>query len=228
MTTGDTNKARKTRTRILIVDDHPIVRERLSQLINRESDMMACGEAEDGPQALQQLESKHPGLAIVDLSLKDTDGMALIREIRSRYPAVPVLVLSMHDEALYAERVLRAGAMGYIAKQEATQKVLTAIRQVLSGKVYVSEAMSAHLLQQIGKAGPSADPSALKSLSDRELEVFRRIGTGQTTRQIAESFQVSLKTVESYRARIRKKLGINSSTQLLHEAILWVESGAQT
>ena len=216
-------KGKNQRARILIVDDHPIVRERLSQLIDRETDLITCGEAEDAPQALRQITERKPDLAIVDLSLKETDGITLIKEIRGQFPRLPVLVLSMHDEALYAERSLRAGARGYITKQEATQKVLGAIRRVIEGEIYLSEKMSHHILEKIDKLPTDSEDPALGVLSDRELEVFRRVGMGHGTRQIAKAFQISSKTVETYRARIRRKLGITNNTQFLQEAMQWVQ-----
>ncbi len=227
MTAARRTEPQRRKARIFLVDDHPIVRERLAQLVNRERDMVACGEAEDVDQVLPGIREHRPDLVLLDLSLKDADGMVLIKEIREQFPSLPVLVLSMHDESLYAERVLRAGARGYITKQEATHKVMVAIRQVLGGAVYVSDKMSGLILQKMATGRMYADNSVLSVLSDRELAVFRRIGLGQSTVQIAEAFHLSRKTVESYRARIRNKLGISSPTHLLQQAMLWVQSGGR-
>jgi len=213
------------KTRIIVVDDHPMVRERLAQLINRESDLVVCCEAEDAEQAMHHIVVHKPDMAIVDLSLKETDGLVLIKDIRSRMPGLPILVLSMHDETMYVERVLRAGARGYITKEEATQKVMTAIRRVLSGDIYVSDRMSGQVLEKIATGQINPEIRQVSVLSDRELDVFRRIGKGHSTKQIAESIKISHKTVESYRARIRAKLGIHSSTHLLQQAIQFVQSG---
>jgi DNA-binding NarL/FixJ family response regulator len=189
---------------VFLVDDHPLVREWLTQLIQRENDMEVCGEAEDAPEAVAAIEQTRPDIVIADISLKKTHGLELVKDLQSRLPALPVLILSMHDESLYAERVLRAGARGYITKQEATKKILFAIRQVLSGQIYVSEAMATR--------------------TDRELEVFQLIGKGQGTRRIAEELHLGIKTVESYRARIKDKLKLTDGTQLLQQAIQWVHS----
>ena len=213
-----------SKTRILVVDDHPIVREQLIHLIKREPDLTVCGQADDGPIALQTVEAEAPNLVILDLSLATTDGMDLIKSIKALHPKLPILVLSMHDESLYAERVLRAGARGYITKQEATHKVTVAIRRVLDGDVYLSDRMSAQLLNKIG-AAPVALP--LDTLSDRELEIFRRIGRGQGTREIAHSLRLSIKTVECYRARIKRKLHITTPAGLVQRAVSWVEDAGR-
>jgi DNA-binding NarL/FixJ family response regulator len=218
------SKQELPRSRVFLVDDHPMVRERLAELIQREPDLMVCGEAEDVPEAVAAIESTHPQIVIIDLSLKHSHGLELIKELRTRHPAMPMLVLSMYDESLYAERVLRAGALGYITKQEATNKVLTAIRQVLNGKVYLSDRMSNRLVQKMVLGGGQQTGSPVERLTDRELEVFQLIGRGFSTRKIAEELHLGVKTVESYRARIKEKLLLDDATQLLQQATEWVLS----
>jgi DNA-binding NarL/FixJ family response regulator len=195
--------------RVLLVDDHPIVRERLGELISQESDLMVCGEAVDGHGALAQVEETHPDVAIVDISLKDTYGIELIKDLKIRYPRLPVLVLSMHEESLYAERALRAGARGYLNKQEATSKVISALRQVLAGQVFVSEAMTAGILRKVA-SGRSLSPmeggAPIDVLTDRELEIFQLLGQGKSAREVALSLHISVKTVEAHRDHIKQKL----------------------
>jgi DNA-binding NarL/FixJ family response regulator len=213
--------------RVFVVDDHPIVRQGLSQLINREPDLSVCGEAEDARTALDALGPAKPDIVIVDVSLDGPDGIELLKTIRSRDSKLPVLMLSMHDESLYAERALRAGANGYIMKQEATERVLIAIRQILSGEVYVSDRMSQKMMQQfIHRSGPAMS-SPMAELTDRELEVFRLIGHGHGTRQIAEELHLSVKTVESYYAHIKEKLTLKNARELVQHAVQWVASQGQ-
>jgi DNA-binding NarL/FixJ family response regulator len=208
--------------RILLVDDHPIVRDGLAQLINQSGDLTVCGEAGDPAEALQAIDGARPDLAILDLSLKGGDGLELIKQIRARWPKLPILVLSMHSEDLFAERVLRAGARGYIMKQEATRSVLGAIRKVLAGDVYLSSEIQSHLLRRcVGSAGEQAR-LPIDTLSDRELTVLELIGRGLSTRAIARELKLSVKTVESYRDHIKKKLNLSSSTQLIHYAVRWM------
>jgi len=209
---------------ILIVDDHPVVRQGLAQLIDQEHDLNVCGQAEDAHQAMDAVKDLAPDLVVVDISLKETSGMELIKDIKIRYPSLPVLTLSMHDEAIYAERALRAGAKGYIMKQEATDKVVTAIRRVLAGAVYISDGMAAKMVGRL--VGGSADKgtSPLERLSDRELEVFRLVGEGYGTREIAEKLHLSTKTIETYRAHIKEKLGLQDTNELLRSAIQWVNT----
>jgi DNA-binding NarL/FixJ family response regulator len=209
------------KTRIFIVDDHPIVREGLSLMMNREPDLMVCGEAEEATGALQAITSARPDLLIVDISLSGPDGLDLLKSIRARYPSLPVLILSMHDESIYAERALRAGANGYIMKQEATEKVLVAVRQILAQKVYVSDRIANRMLQQYIKGSVSERQSPIAELSDRELEVFRLIGEGHGTRKIAEELHLSVKTVESYQAHIKEKLSLKNGRELVQRAIQW-------
>ncbi len=210
-----------TKYRVFLVDDHPMVRERLGQLIDRETDLVVCGEAASSKEALQEMPGAQPHLIVVDISLKDSHGLELIKDLKLLYPNIPILVLSMHDESLYAERVLRAGARGYITKQEATTKVLVAIRKILSGEVYLSEHMVGRLLNRCTH-GPPFGGSPLECLADRELEVFHMIGRGMATRQIAEELHIGVKTVESYRARIKEKLNLDSGAELVRHAIQWV------
>jgi DNA-binding NarL/FixJ family response regulator len=217
-------KSDDSRTKIFLVDDHPLVREWLALLIQRESDLMVCGEAEDTHEAVEKIEQCKPDIVIADISLKTTHGLELVKDLQARQPGLPVLVLSMHDESLYAERVLRAGAKGYITKQEATKKILHAIRQVLAGQVYVSETMATRMVHKLVQGRNEAHTSPIERLTDRELEVFQLIGRGQGTRRIAEELHLGIKTVESYRARIKDKLKLTDGTQLLQQAIQWVHS----
>jgi DNA-binding NarL/FixJ family response regulator len=206
-------------SRILIVDDHPILREGLAQLIDQQKDLSICGQYEEAGPAFEAIGKLKPDLALVDISLKGTSGIELIKNIKANYPKLLVLVLSMHDESLYAERVLRAGASGYIMKQEATEKVLEAIRKVLNGEIYLSEKMSAKLMHQLIGGRAHHTGSLMERLSDRELEVFGLIGQGRGTRQIAEQLHLSVKTIESHRAHIKEKLNLKNATELVHRAI---------
>lgn len=210
-----------TRKTVLVVDDHPLLRQGLAMLINQQKDMQVCGEAEDVSAAMQCIAQRRPDIIILDLSLKGPDGLELLKSIRSTDPDLPVLILSMHDEAIYAERALRARANGYIMKQEATEKVLVAVRRILDGDVYLSDSMSKKMLQQYIDGAPSLLESRIASLSDRELEVFCRIGEGRGTREIAEELHLSVKTVETYQAHIKEKLGLRSGRELIQHAIQW-------
>ena len=212
---------RSTKSRIFIVDDHPIVRQGLALLINREPDLAVCGDAVETCSALQLIEAMKPDLIVVDISLNGRDGLDLLKTIRSRDSELPVLILSMLDESIYAERALRAGASGYIMKQEATEQVLTAIRRILAGDVYVSDQMANKMLHRFVGDAPLGESSPIAGLSDRELEVFRLIGEGHTTRKIAEELRVSVKTIESYQAHIKEKLSLKNSRELVQRAIQW-------
>jgi len=213
-----------TKRKVLIVDDHPILRKGLTLLINQEPDLFVCAEAENAQMALESLDNVVPDMAIVDISLPGIDGIELIKELRLRHKEMPVLVVSMHDEALYAERSLRAGARGYIMKQEALEKVLVAIRKVLEGEIFVSERITTKMLEKfVSVEGLSQAASPIDLLSNRELTVFRLIGQGHKTRQIAERLHLSIKTVESYRAHIKEKLKLGDGTDLLKYAIQWVQ-----
>ena len=210
------------KARIFIVDDHAIVRQGLMQLINRESDLCVCGDAETAADALKQIAVLTPDVAIVDVSLKEDSGLELVKDIRIRFPKMAVLILSMHDETFYAERFLRAGARGYIMKEVATEKVLIAIHRVLAGEVYLSERMSSRILHKLVDGGCAAPAQAtIDVLSDRELEVFSLIGQGLGTRDIAKRLHVSVKTVEAHRAHIKEKLNLQGATELLQQAIQW-------
>lgn len=208
--------------RLLIVDDHPIVRQGLAQLIEQEVDLAVCGEADDVGSALDAIARLQPDLAIVDIMLKSANGIELIKTVRARWQSLPVLVMSMYDESLYAERALRAGALGYIMKEEATDKMLTAIRRVLAGEVYLSDNMVSGILHRLAD-GKVRLGAPLESLTDRELEVFQWIGRGLGTRQIAERLNVSVKTVETYRAHIKEKLNLNSATEVVRHAVQWTQ-----
>jgi len=210
--------AKKT---VLVVDDHPLMRQGLALLINQQQDMQVCGEAEEAQAAMQAIAHLHPDILILDISLTGPDGLELLKNIRTTNPDLPVLILSMHDEAIYAERALRARANGYIMKQEATEKVLVAVRRILNGEVYLSERMSNKMLQQYIGGAPSMIQSRIASLSDRELEVFRLIGEGRATREIAEELHLSVKTVETYQAHIKEKLALRSGRELIQHAIQW-------
>jgi DNA-binding NarL/FixJ family response regulator len=206
--------------RVFLVDDHPIVRHGMAQLVAAEADLAVCGDAADAAAALEAVAAADPGVIILDVSLGTTSGIDLIRELKQRAPHAAVLVMSMHDEELYAERALRAGASGYVMKHEATQSILRAIRSVAAGGVFVSEAVSARLLGRWA-AGGASDASPLGKLSNRELHVLELIGRGLGTRAIAEQLQVSVKTVESYRARLKDKMNLRSGTELTRFAVHW-------
>jgi DNA-binding NarL/FixJ family response regulator len=207
--------------RILVVDDHPIIRQGLALMVNREADLVVCGEAEDATGAMLVLASSRPDVLIVDISLNGPDGLDLLKSIRITHPSLPVLILSMHDESIYAERALRAGANGYIMKQEATEKVLVAVRRILNGGIYVSDRIANKMLKHYITGTGSLKSSSISDLSDRELEVFRLIGEGHGTRQIAEELHLSVKTVESYQAHIKDKLSLRSARELMQHAIQW-------
>ena len=193
---------------VLLVDDHPIVRQGLALLIDREADLSVCGEAEGAHTAFHAIETLHPDIVVLDISLSGPDGLDVLKEIRMKSAGLPVLILSMHDESIYAERAMRAGANGYIMKQEATEKVLVAIRRILQGDVYLSDRLTKTMLQQFVRGGLPANSSPLLNLTDRELEVFRLIGEGHGTRRIADELHLSVKTIESYQAHIKEKLGV--------------------
>ena len=215
---------RAAKKRILIVDDHPMMRQGLAQLIDNEMDLSVCGEADTAGQALTAVGAQKPDLVLADISLPDKNGLELIKDLQVMHSGLPVLVVSMHDESLYAERVLRAGGRGYIMKQEGGKKLMEAIRQVLSGQIYVSEKMSAKILEIFSGRRPQAANSPLEQLSDREFEVFQLIGQGKTTREMGDHLHLSVKTVEVHRANIRRKLKLASGTDVVHQAIRWVES----
>jgi DNA-binding NarL/FixJ family response regulator len=211
------------RAQILVVDDHPAVREALALRIDRQSDLKVCGEAADVDEALRLVHKTQPDVAVVDISLKSGSGMELIKRIKERYPQVRILVWSMHSESLYAERALRAGALGYVNKDQATDTIVNALRQVLKDKVWLSDAMAERLLHRAVGGDRDAGPrSPLDALADRELEVFRMIGEGHKTAEIAQRLHLSVKTIETYRDRIRQKLDLSDGTRLAHYATQWV------
>jgi DNA-binding NarL/FixJ family response regulator len=209
--------------RVLIVDDHPLVRRGLAELIAEEKDLEVCGEASDADEAMRMVEQWRPHVVVLDLTLKNSSGIKLIERIKARDEGIRMLVSSMHDESLFAERVLRAGGMGYINKQEPMEKVILAIRQVLQGAVYLSPRMSNRLLQAV--LGGSSDRNPIETLSNRELEVFQLIGQGLTTKQIAERLDLSPKTIETHREKIKSKLNLANSIELSRHAVQWVLQG---
>lgn len=218
----------RKKSNVLIVDDHPIVRQGIVQLIDREDDMHVCCEAGNADQALELI-AKNEGcsnadIVLVDMSLPGISGIELIKILRSRFPAIQILVISSYDESLYAERALRAGAKGYIMKQEATEKVLSAIRQILSGEVYLSEKMRSKMLQRIIDNRFETPTSPVSHLSDKEIDVLRLIGKGLRTSEIASDLSRSVKTVEAHRANLKEKLGLKNATELVRFAVQWVES----
>lgn len=210
--------------KILIVDDHPILRDGLIRLIHEEQDLTVCGQAEDAHQAIQAINESRPDIAIVDITLKSSDGIDLMKSIRSQYPKLPVLILSMHDETLYAERALRAGANGYIMKQEASEKLMEAVHEILSGRIYCSDKISRRVIRKFARGKADIKDSPIDSLSNRELQVFRLIGCGYRTSEIAKKLYLSVKTIETYRTHIKEKLNLANSAELLRYAILWVNS----
>ena len=214
--------------KILLVDDHPLVREWLTNLLKQQPDFQVCGEAGDAPEALRLIGATQPDITIVDISLASGSGIELIKDIRASHAQVAVVVLSMHDELLYAERALRAGAGGCIMKSEATQKVIEAIRAVLRGEIYVSPKVASLMARKFvgGKTGRTSFP--IEQLSDRELEVFQLLGAGYSTRQISEHLHVGFKTVQGYSARIKEKLNLSNINELMREAIRWQENQDRT
>jgi DNA-binding NarL/FixJ family response regulator len=207
---------------ILIVDDHAVVRMGLSLVIGKAPDMQIAGESADGGPVMEMIARLKPAAVVLDLTLKDVNGLQLLKEMHSEHPSLPVLVLSMHEEMVYAERALRAGALGYVHKEEAIEKVVVALRDILAGKVYAAEQVKAKLLRKItGSKDSHEEDPILDRLSDRELDVFRLIGQGMTTRAIAEKWHRSVKTIETYRANIKRKLDLDNSVALVREAVEW-------
>ena len=217
------NQAKDNRTRILLVDDHAVVRYGMAQLINRERDFVVCGEEEEASKALSTISALNPDLVIADISLKDSSGLELMRNIKAQYAKLPVLVVSAHDENIYAEIAFRAGALGYLMKDQALDRIVTAIRRVLSGAIYVSDALGARMLQQQVRGHTDVGQSPVKGLSDREMEVFQLIGQWKKTREIAEELHLSIKTIEYYREQIKRKLNLKSASELTHYATSWVQ-----
>lgn len=218
------NKKKSGPSRVFIVDDHPIVRQGLAHLIDKEKDLCLCGSASDAKEAMALIRQTKPDIALVDITLEGTSGIELTKALTSLRDDLRVLVVSMHDETLYAGRALRAGAKGYIMKHEAPETVLTAIRTVLAGNTYLGEAVAARLLREFSDENRAGrKPAGVEALTDRELEVFQLIGRGLTTRLIADTLNLSVKTIETYRAHIKTKLGLRNGTELVHHAIHWIQ-----
>lgn len=215
----------ENKKRIFIVDDHPIVRDGLTTIINHEKDLDVCGHADGAPEALKAISELSPDVVTIDIALKSSDGIELTKDLKTRYPTLPMIVLSIYDELTYAERALRAGAQAYLMKEVASENIVTAIRTVLSGEIYVSNTMGKKLLRKMAAAGKSDTiGTSIDGLSDRELEVFRLIGHGYKPSKIAQSMHLSVKTVETYRARIKEKLNLANADELLRYAIQWISS----
>ncbi len=212
------------RKRILLVDDHPFMRAGLGALIDRQSDLMVCGEAGNPSEAFEQLPRTKPDLVLSDLTMPGRSGLEFIKDLLASAPGLAVLIISMHDEAVYAERALRAGARGYIMKEAGGENLLTAIRQVLRGEVYVSPKMSARILENLSGGRPRGSSSPIEKLTDREFEVFQMIGQGKSTRDIAEQLHLSPKTVDVHRSNIKVKLELRDATSLIRHAVRWVET----
>jgi DNA-binding NarL/FixJ family response regulator len=219
----NTSREQSEKSQVFLVEDHPIFREQLTQLINKEPDMCVCGEADNSRDALERLQSVRADIVIVDLTLKGPGGLELLKDLKARDINVAVLVLSMHDELLYAERVLRAGARGYITKNETSHEVMAAIRKVLNGDVYLGAEMASRVLNSFSDRPKFEKGVAL--LTDRELEIFELIGRGRTTREISSCLHLGVSTVDTYRARIKTKLHLDNASQLVHEAICWISAG---
>lgn len=224
MAAGKPDQQHLTIRSVVIVDDHPVLRRGLAALIESEPDLSVCGEAASGKEALELISVKRPHVVIVDLTLEDGDGLDVIKAIKARHPEIPALVLSMHDEIVYAERSLKAGAKGYVSKQQLDDTVLHAVRSVLAGETYMSDALRARLAMKFIGGQTLATDSPLDALSDRELQVFESIGRGVTTRQIAESLSLSIKTVESHIEHIKHKLNLESAAALAQRAAQWIET----
>ena len=228
LTSRPASSGRERRHRIIIVDDHPVVRQGLRRLIEAEPDLEVCGEAETARDAKSLIRELQPDAVVVDVSLAQGDGLELVKDARAHYPGLPLLVLSMHDEAIYAERMLSAGANGYIMKQAASGQFLLALRRVLDGGIYVSEAVGNSMIEKFAAGSAYASNNPLDSLSNRELQVLHMIGKGLSTRQTAEALNLSVKTVESHRQRIKRKLSLRTSAQLMQYAVNWYAGRAPT
>lgn len=218
---GKKTGTKRSKNKVLVVDDHPIVRQGLTQLINQESDFVVCGDAGDIPQALSAIEECKPDIIIVDISLGHTSGIRLIEDLSRNYPELAILALSMHDESIYAERCLKAGAKGYIMKQEPPEKVVTALRKILEGDIYISDKLGTKLLNKFVTKRADSSGSPVELLSNRELEVFQLVGQGLKTRKIAEELNLSVKTVETYIDHIKKKMNFDDSRDLFLHAVQW-------
>lgn len=217
-------KTAKSKHRILLVDDHAIVREGFAEVIKTHGNLTVCGEAESAAEAMTAVERLKPDLVVVDLSLQGGSGLDLIKNLKSHHPMLPMLVLSMHDEALYAERALRAGALGYVMKRQDSATLLRAIREVLEGRIFLSPIMRERMLQKVAGGGPPTTDSGAVKFTDREIEVLQLIGEGRTTRQIAQKLHLSISTVETHRAHIKEKLNVDNGPELIRAAVEWVNS----
>ncbi len=211
----------KRKRRVLIVDDHPIVRQGLRRVMENEDDLVVCGEAESARDARAAIKELNPDVVIADISLKQGDGIELVRDVRAHHPTLPILVLSMHDETIYAERMLSAGANGYIMKQAASDQFLASVRRVLDGGIYVSEAVGTNMIQKFAAGGAYISANPIDRLSNRELQILHMIGKGMSTRETAQSLNLSIKTIESHRQRIKRKLNLATGTQLVQYAVNW-------
>ncbi len=216
-----TRSRARARQQVLLVDDHPIVRQGLRRLIDQERDLAVCGEAESPAEAEAAIRKLKPDLVIIDVSLKHGDGIDLVKDTRAKYPQLPILVLSMHDEVIYAERVLSAGANGYIMKQADSEELLVALRRVLGGGIYVSEAIGNSMIRRLAAGGRHVVSNPIERLSNRELQILKMIGSGLSTRQTAEGLGLSVKTVESHRERIKRKLHLATGSLLVQYAVNW-------
>jgi DNA-binding NarL/FixJ family response regulator len=210
--------------KVLLVEDHPVFRAMLVQLIEKELGMTVCGQADNTQEAMALIERTRPDAAIVDLTLDGSSGLELIKDLKARHNPLPVLVLSMHEESLYAERVLRAGAKGFVSKQEPSAEVVEAIRQVMAGQIYVSKRVNGEILDRLGRADKAVPPSGVDLLSDREVEVFQLVGRGLNSREIAGQLKLGSTTVDNHRARIKVKLGIKNAAELYQRATQWAGS----
>ena len=212
------------KAKVLLIDDHPLLRQGLAQLINQENDLVVCGEAEDGPSAMQAIQTLAPDIAVVDLTLKERGGGDLIRQLAHAHPRLRMLVFSMHDEWLHAERALQSGARGYVMKNEPPGQVLEAMRRIVAGEIYLSERMSTRLLNRLAGVQTEEEVSPASALSHRELQIFTMIGQGNSSREIAESLSVSIKTVETHRERIKEKLALKNAIELLRYAMRYTQN----
>ena len=222
----DKKQAKKIerKTQILLVDDHPVVRDGLTTIINHQLDLTVCGGADDAHHALKAIGEFKPDVVVVDISLKNSDGIELTKSIKAKYPTLPVVVLSVHDESVYAERALRAGARAYLMKEVASENIVNALRTVLKGEIYVSDTVSKKFLHKIAGDKTDKTKTSMENLSDREFEIFRLIGEGYKASQIAKKLHLSVKTVETYRGRLKEKLNLDCAAELLQYAIKWAKS----
>jgi len=223
-TVNKQDKKIETKTQILLVDDHPVVRDGLTTIINHERDLNVCGGADDAHQALKAIGDLKPDVVVVDISLKNSDGIELTKSIKAKYTTLPVIILSVHDESVYAERALRAGARAYLMKEVVSENIVKAIRTVLKGEIYVSDAISKKFLHKVAGDKTGKTKTLIENLSDREFEIFRLIGDGLKASQIAKKLHLSVKTVETYRGRLKEKLNLDSASELLQYAIKWTKS----